>query len=749
MPDRLDKNVESDGPLNVSLRAKFLDACIRRVNRDEHNREMRELWICPARLFEPESFQNRHREIQDDYNSFWPARVFQEVHGVDTIVSRLQRPSSVESASHAVAAPTLVSHVQNMRDIPGSPWSKITHHSDSSLSVNVSRECVSHETVSRVFQATSQRPQEPSQQPQPQPHEYFAHPEHRGIHLAFIGRERRKPVRERLFVTLRFGAALVASCVFFITFFVGSSPSLACSDVILWPACRDCPDKSVVSARTMDFGINLYYFAEVVPRNVTWTSSDPGRPNDGKKPKVWTNDFGFVGISGLWALNHDQQKYFEGMNEKGLSVGLLWLEQSSGGFSKPVTGDANLSIQHLAAYVLGKADTVGKVLTLLDPDRTPQDKDFVNVWHEPMHAGKLIPWLPEKWLDIDLPLHLSVHDANGDSIAVEWIKGKPKIYRPDDTKYHRVVTNDPEYSDHVDNVSKFRDLDPSNGMKNPPDNKFGNRDLWLPGDTSSVSRNIRLYKLNRYAKESYSPLIVGKQFPLNWRLQLAMAMIAHSEEVYGESSEGGYMYFHTVFTVIRDHTNKTLYLKGVYNHSYHKVDLTKLDFTAKGKWPWMYIDPDPGDAGYPLQFAQDVTPMLEGTDAPITGALLDPRKFSFSYTLTPKPEDSGKLEGQMFIFRKRVNGEIESWNGTAWVPPRDKATLTMEPAFPTSGTAVLTAKKFEKLFDNAWVSDWTGTQIFAGYGKSQTEMLMQQRYSLVYTVSDPLKITNGGVSPEE
>jgi hypothetical protein len=52
-------------------------------------------------------------------------------------------------------------------------------------------------------------------------------------------------------------------------------------------------------------------------------------------------------------------------------------------------------------------------------------------------------------------------------------------------------------------------------------------------------------------------------------LEGANRVIARTEEVYGEFPQEDLLgltgYFHTQFTVIRDHTNKNLYVRGIYN----------------------------------------------------------------------------------------------------------------------------------------------------------------------------------------
>ena len=77
-----------------------------------------------------------------------------------------------------------------------------------------------------------------------------------------------------------------------------------------------------VSARTLDFSQELGSRVQVVPRGQEWAAIATGT----KAPALeWRNTLGFVGMDAFgfsWGI-------CDGLNEAGLSVGTLWLPETS------------------------------------------------------------------------------------------------------------------------------------------------------------------------------------------------------------------------------------------------------------------------------------------------------------------------------------------------------------------------------------------------------------------------------------
>ena len=77
-------------------------------------------------------------------------------------------------------------------------------------------------------------------------------------------------------------------------------------------------DGSIIVGRSMEFAFDLKYDAIVVPRNKAYVSPAP----EGKEGLSWKTRYGYVGI-GSFGMDFGLS---DGMNEKGLAVGMLSFE---------------------------------------------------------------------------------------------------------------------------------------------------------------------------------------------------------------------------------------------------------------------------------------------------------------------------------------------------------------------------------------------------------------------------------------
>lgn len=403
----------------------------------------------------------------------------------------------------------------------------------------------------------------------------------------------------------------IAAAIVCMAFLSPPRPSLACTDFMLPHIGSDfkpCPQCEFfyadVSARTMDFGINLDYYLQRVNGGTKMASyaAAVGRPVE------WTTRIPFVGISAspMMVLDVNPGEYFEGMNAQGLSAGLLWLERTlkdGSSYPDPVAdGARNLSIRYVVSYVLGQFGTVEEAIADLSRPDGP-----VVFRHDLMAL----------WWPIDLPLHLVLHDAAGDTAIVEWYDRQIHIHKhqvggvnPDPNDI-RAMTNDPAFPEQAATLDEvgFKGLTKFNHFKSAPDAATHDWDHFLPGDSSSGSRFIRVSKLLHAADEVYKPRSFAT-YPKIWRVLQANRIMARAEVISGEYPEelsGWPLQFHTIFTVIRDHTNRNLYFRGVYNPTLKKLDLMKLfsDSSKANNFFIQPVDPSPDDRGYKLIQYQD------------------------------------------------------------------------------------------------------------------------------------------------
>lgn len=198
----------------------------------------------------------------------------------------------------------------------------------------------------------------------------------------------------------------------------------ACTDFIL-----KADDNSIISGRSLEFGILLNEKITAMPRGQVFESTAPNQ----MKGKNWTSKFGYVAISAF-----DGQAPFEGMNEQGLSIGALWLPTTQYQDIPAGRECCAVSVVDFGAWILGNFATVEEVKTAVSS---------VFVWGPLIPQMKMIP-----------PLHFCVHDNQGNSIVIEFVNKQRIVYQ----NTVGVLTNYPTYDWHLNNLREYLNLSPYN-----------------------------------------------------------------------------------------------------------------------------------------------------------------------------------------------------------------------------------------------------------------------------------------------
>ncbi|MBI9038309.1 MAG: linear amide C-N hydrolase [Bacteroidales bacterium] len=319
--------------------------------------------------------------------------------------------------------------------------------------------------------------------------------------------------------------------ILIIAFFAIYGSSLGCSDFMMANS-----GSNIISARTMDFAVDLKSELCLIPRGFVVTSII----KEGVKGISFTTKYGFIGINSL-----GKDTYSDGLNEEGLSFATLWLPGTEYADPKKNPGKEFISLIDVSSWLLGTCATVDEV-------KEAMKKVFVcGLFVENI---KMIP-----------PVHFVLHDANGKNLVVEYTNGKPQFY---DNEFN-VTTNYPNFDWQTINLSNYVDLT----NKTPIDNVLkqtggGAGMLGLPGDVTPPSRFVRLYFLNHYCAESTT---------LQESIANSIHILNNVDIVKGEIAEGGY----TQWSVVRDHVNKVFYFKDYQNLTLRGVDLKELDFNQK------------------------------------------------------------------------------------------------------------------------------------------------------------------------
>ena len=324
---------------------------------------------------------------------------------------------------------------------------------------------------------------------------------------------------------------------------------LICLTNISLFACTDfqikAEDGSVLVARTNEFSIPANSNIVFEPAGKSFLSKTP----DGKKGLSWKSLYGFIALNGMGL----DEKFIDGMNEAGLSVGmLLFVDSKYETIDKESEGMA-LSNLDLCSWILGNFATV---------EELKKELPNIRVWLES------IPEIGEP-----LPLHVSVHDATGKSIVIEFINGEKKVY----DNPIGVMTNMPEFPWQVTNLRTFVNSNPFNpdaknfsGITTGP---FGQGSGWLgiPGDWTPPSRFVRI----AYALNSASPVKDTRE-ALNLAGHIINIVDIPLGVIKEKGKNGTALSEYTQWTVFKDLTNKIMYFKTYDNANLRFIDLKKL-----------------------------------------------------------------------------------------------------------------------------------------------------------------------------
>ncbi|MEZ9515263.1 linear amide C-N hydrolase [Vibrio splendidus] len=327
---------------------------------------------------------------------------------------------------------------------------------------------------------------------------------------------------------------------------------LACTSIAL-----EAQDGAVVYGRTMEWGtFDLHSRVAIIPRGYEFEGSTP----DGKPGMRWKAKYGAV------ALDAIQKDYMmDGMNEQGLVVGLLYHP----GVAKypeynPSNSDHTIGSLEIVNYVLTSFSTVDEVKEGLDKVQ--------------------VVGIIEPALGIEAPIHLTVIDASGKAIVVEYLNGKLAIF----DNPTRALTNSPSFDWHMTNLRNYINLTgaalPTKTLVRGSENVdlapigAGTGFLNLPGDFTPPSRFIRAVAFTETARETadadetvYEVLRIMDNF--NLPLGAAEGPAAESGQLDGMRSS-------TIWTSAADSKNLKYYYHTQHNRKVRMIDLNNIDFSA-------------------------------------------------------------------------------------------------------------------------------------------------------------------------
>ncbi len=330
-------------------------------------------------------------------------------------------------------------------------------------------------------------------------------------------------------------------------------------------------DGANIYCRSMEFGVDLQSNLLIAPRGSEYKGTAP----DNQMGLQWQSKYGFVG------LNQALSPTFvsDGMNEKGLVVGVLYLP----GFAEYETPDPKrtnetLGAWELAAYLLGMCENLEDVKTSVE-----------NV----LVAKQTIPGT-----DFSFPLHFYIGDKEGNVLIIEYVNGKRYIHEDP----IGVLTNSPPFDWHMNNLSNFVNLSPINvqelKLKDDTIKLLGQGSglLGLPGDYTPPSRFVRAALFSQWATPSetadetarlgfhilntfdifYGVIREKHTYQNQNAAAILHAQVAKKQGNQVKDSE------YTQWTVVHDRTNLKTYFRGYDSLQIQMVDFNQLDFSQPG-----------------------------------------------------------------------------------------------------------------------------------------------------------------------
>ena len=285
--------------------------------------------------------------------------------------------------------------------------------------------------------------------------------------------------------------------------------------------------KAMIVGRNLDLGQNEQPVFYVFPKGLAWA----GGTFD--KALAWTSDYGSLMVTGL----NNRNVSAEGINTAGLAFHSLYLHATQ-------YEERNLNkwgVGHLTygIYLLGKAATVMQALELFYQTQVVPDPNYA-----------------------DLPQHFALEDASGDTAVIEFVKGKMNIYHGSD---FTVLTNDP----------------PLPQMPNLMQYTWWGGTVPLPGDNASSARFVRASAFVGSLNVPSHPL--GTPLPIILFSAIrALSEPWNSYQLYEDPPNPSF-FIHcwpTLWTIVTDLTNKSVYFSHNFARNNFWIDMTKLNFNT-------------------------------------------------------------------------------------------------------------------------------------------------------------------------
>ncbi len=310
------------------------------------------------------------------------------------------------------------------------------------------------------------------------------------------------------------------------------SRAFACGDFLI-----SGPNNTWINGRSMEFAVDMQSQIVLHPRGEKYSSASPQGTG-----VQWVSKYGFVGLNSFGL-----DVTADGLNEKGLSMGALWLPGTQYPEPKASEQAQALLLNDFPNWILGNFENIDQVKHALS---------HIIVWAKLVPEMGMIP-----------PLHFSIHDANGKSLVIEFVRGKMVV----SDNPLGILTNAPTLDKQLKNLEKYKDLSNVNQPKIVDGQTInGSGMLGLPGDWTPPSRFVRLAMLVKYVlMPQDSAQAANLAFHILDTVDIPRGIIKAVES-------GKTIYEYTQWSVVKDLSKQRFYIRPYENLKISFIDLKQI-----------------------------------------------------------------------------------------------------------------------------------------------------------------------------
>jgi len=332
-------------------------------------------------------------------------------------------------------------------------------------------------------------------------------------------------------------------CLFYLIVFCSSG--YACTDFLI-----RSEEGNIVIGRSMEFGTFLDSEIIFFPKGLKTTSMLEGKT----KGLSWTNKYSYLAVN---AFGMDM--VVDGMNEKGLSFGILWFPGAKYPSNSSNNTKKTIALEDLGNWILGTFSNVREVAKGLKT---------ISI------LAQVIPKLNEV-----PPIHLSIHDKKGTSLTIEFLDGEMKVL----DNPVGVLTNAPKLEWHLINLRNYVNLSAFNkdavtfdGSLFAPTGQ-GTGLLGIPGDWTPPSRFVKTAILKNFAEKAKNT---------SENINLAFHLLNTVDIPYGVvRGANSNDYDYTQWVVVKDLNHQKLYYRTYRDLNIYSIYLRNEKGTSKKKFP--------------------------------------------------------------------------------------------------------------------------------------------------------------------